>query len=163
MEPVSEWIRHRFPAVENVCSDTVEQLLKENRERLLLLDVRSPPEYEISHLPGAVRIDPEATNMDHLVKDLGLAGNEADPAVVCYCTVGFYASQLVQKLCNFLAGDSRQNLHSSMNISNLEGGLLKWSNEKKALVDSSNQPTSLVHPYTQLWVQLLKADFKAPG
>ncbi|XP_067866895.1 tRNA uridine(34) hydroxylase-like [Heterodontus francisci] len=162
MEPVTEWIRHRFPTVENVCSDAVEQLVKENRERVLLVDVRSPAEYEISHLQGAVRIDPEATNMDDVVKDLGVAGSGADTAVVCYCTVGFHASQLAQKLRNFVAGDSSQNFHGLIKIYNLEGGVLKWAREEKALVDSSNQPTSLVHPYSHLWAELLKADFKAP-
>ncbi|XP_041053176.1 thiosulfate sulfurtransferase GlpE-like [Carcharodon carcharias] len=161
MEPVSEWIRQRFPTVENVCSDTVEQLLKENRERVLLLDIRSPPEYEISHLPGAIRIDPEATNMDHLVKDLGLAGS-MDKTVICYCTAGYHGSEMAQRIRSFLTHDDRQEGSDSLKVYNLEGGLAKWANERKAIVDSENQPTSLVHPYNTEWAQLLEPEFRAP-
>ncbi|XP_072326083.1 uncharacterized protein YqhL-like [Scyliorhinus torazame] len=163
MEPVTEWIRHRFPLAENVSPDMVEQWMKENRERLLLLDVRSPAEYQVSHLQGAIRVDPETTNMGELVKTLGLEGGGADPAVVCYCTVGFHASQLAQKLRNVPGGNTRETLHSSTSIYNLEGGLLKWANDRKALVDSGLQPTRLVHPSTELWAQLLRAEFEAPG
>ncbi|XP_067866896.1 uncharacterized protein [Heterodontus francisci] len=162
MEPVTEWIRHRFPTVENVCSDAVEQLVKENRERVLLVDVRSPAEYEISHLQGAVRIDPEATNMDDVVKDLGLADCSKDKTVVCYCTAGYHGSEMAQKIRSFLTRDSGQEEPGSRKVYNLEGGLVKWANERKAIVDSQNQPTSHVHPYNAVWSQLLEPVFRAP-
>ncbi|XP_059511240.1 probable adenylyltransferase/sulfurtransferase MoeZ [Stegostoma tigrinum] len=161
MEPVTEWIRHRFPTVGNVCPNQLEQLVKENRQQILMLDVRSPAEYEVSHLQGAIRVDPETTDMDHLVKDLGLAGSDAAQTVVCYCTVGFHASQLIEKLLLFLDGDRRLSFQRAMTVYNLEGGLLKWAEEKKPLVDGTNHITSQIHPYCHIWAQLLKADFKA--
>ncbi|XP_051891453.1 thiosulfate sulfurtransferase GlpE-like isoform X2 [Pristis pectinata] len=161
MEPVSEWIHHRFPAVRSLGTDAVEQLLREDRERLLLLDVRSPAEYEVSHLEGAVRVDPETTDMEQVVRELGPAGS-SDRALVCYCTTGFHASQMAQKLCEFFGRDSGPSVPGTLKVYNLDGGFLKWNKEGKPMVGSSNQLTRQVHPYSQLWEQLLEADFRPP-
>ncbi|XP_069767726.1 uncharacterized protein [Narcine bancroftii] len=162
MEPVSEWIRHRFPAVENLGSDAVDQLLREERERLRLLDVRSPAEYEVSHLEGAIRVDPETSDMEQLVNELGLAGT-TDIAVVCYCSVGFHASKLAQKLGEFLAGDLRRGVPGTVKVYNLDGGFRRWSKENRSKVDSRNRPTSRDHAFTRLWDDLVGADFKPPA
>ncbi|XP_067866899.1 uncharacterized protein [Heterodontus francisci] len=122
MEPVICWIRKSFSSVQDLSSDAMEQLMAENPNRIMLLDVRSPAEYEISHLQGAVRIDPEATNMDDVVKDLGLADCNEVREVVCYCTVGYRSSKVAQKLSEFLASDAGQRLHMSLKVYNLEGG-----------------------------------------
>ncbi|XP_078080728.1 tRNA uridine(34) hydroxylase-like [Mustelus asterias] len=161
MEPVTEWIRHRFPTVENVSADTVEQWLKEKRERLLLLDVRSPGEYQISHLQGAVRVDPETTDMDHLVKNLGLEGSQ-DQTVICYCTAGYHGSEMAQKIHSFSTRGQGPEGPGPLNVYNLEGGLAKWANESKALVDSEDRPTSLIHPYNREWAELVRPEFRAP-
>ncbi|XP_067864635.1 uncharacterized protein [Heptranchias perlo] len=162
LEPITEWIRQRFHTVENVCSDAVEQLVKENREGVLLVDARSPAEYEVSHLEGAVRIDPDNTNMDHVVKQLGLADCSKDKTVVCYCTAGYHGSEMAQNLSNFLTRDPGQKQDGSLKVYNLEGGLVKWANERKPIVDGTNQPTSLVHPYNAVWGQLLEPRLRAP-
>ncbi|XP_041054181.1 uncharacterized protein LOC121283543 [Carcharodon carcharias] len=161
MEPVIWWIRKSFNSVQDLSSEAAEQLIVKNQNRILLLDIRSPPEYEISHLQGAIRIDPETTNMDHLVKDLGLADCIEITEVICYCTVGYRSSKVAQKLLEFLASDAGQHLRGLLKVYNLEGGLVKWANERKAIVDSENQPTSLVHPYNMMWGQLLEPAFRA--
>ncbi|XP_078404429.1 uncharacterized protein LOC144684481 [Cetorhinus maximus] len=161
MEPAIWWIRKSFNSVQDLSSEAAEQLIVKNQNRILLLDVRSPPEYEISHLQGAVCIDPETANMDHLVKDLGLADSTEITEVVCYCTVGYRSSRVAQKLLEFLASDAGQHLRRRLKVYNLEGGLVKWANERKAIVDSENQPTSLVHPYNMMWGQLLEPAFRA--
>ncbi|XP_048477306.1 uncharacterized protein YqhL-like [Rhincodon typus] len=161
MEPVTEWIRHWFPTVGNVCPSQLEQLVKENRQQILLLDVRSPAEYEVSHLQGAVRIDPETTDVDHLVKDLGLAGS-MDKTVVCYCTAGYHGSEMAEKLRRSLTQGSEQEGPGSLKVYNLEGGLVKWANESKPMVDRLGQATNLVHPYNNMWAYLVKPEFRAP-
>ncbi|XP_067864636.1 sulfurtransferase Alvin_2599-like [Heptranchias perlo] len=161
MEPVIWWIRQSFKSVQDLTSDSMERQIAENRDQMLLLDARSPAEYEVSHLEGAVRIDPDSTNMDHVVKQLGLADCKEVRAVVCYCTVGYRSSKVAQKLNEFLASDSGQGLRGSLKVYNLEGGLVKWANERKPIVDGTNQPTSLVHPYNTMWGQLLAPEFRA--
>ncbi|XP_072909178.1 HTH-type transcriptional regulator Rv0324-like isoform X1 [Hemitrygon akajei] len=161
MEPVTEWLRHRFPAVRNLGPDALEQLLREERGRLLVLDVRSPAEYEVSHLEGAIRVDPQTTDMEKVVKELGLAGSP-ERTVVCYCTVGYHASQMAQKLSEVWARDSGPSVPVMPEVYNLDGGLRKWSQENRPMVDGSSHLTSQVHPYSQLWDQLLEADFKPP-
>ncbi|XP_078404379.1 uncharacterized protein LOC144684458 [Cetorhinus maximus] len=99
--------------------------------------------------------------MDHLVKDLGLAGS-MDKTVICYCTAGYHGTEMAQRIRSFLTQDCRQEGSGSLKVYNLEGGLAKWANERKAIVDSENQPTSLVHPYNTEWAQLLEPEFRAP-
>eukprot|EP00062_Callorhinchus_milii_P011664 gi/632957852/ref/XP_007894710.1/ PREDICTED: uncharacterized protein LOC103180580 [Callorhinchus milii] len=164
LKPVSEWIKHSFQTVENVSSDSLEQLLKEDRDRVVLVDVRSPGEFEVSHLQGAVRVEPDNTAMDSVIQqlDLGLAGGEELREIICYCTTGYQAAHLAQNLNTFLESECGRGLRGQLKVSNLEGGFLKWTRENRAIVDSSNQPTTSVHPYNELWVELLKAEFKAP-
>ncbi|XP_078080729.1 sulfurtransferase Alvin_2599-like [Mustelus asterias] len=160
MEPVIWWIRKSFNSVQDLSSDAMEQLMT-NQGRIVVLDVRSPGEYQISHLQGAVRVDPETTDMDHLVTNLGLEESNESTDVVCYCTVGYRSSKVAQKLMEFLASDAGRGLRGSLKVYNLEGGLVKWANERKAIVDSENQPTSLVHPYSVMWGKLLEPEFRA--
>uniref|UniRef100_A0A4W3IY81 Rhodanese domain-containing protein n=1 Tax=Callorhinchus milii TaxID=7868 RepID=A0A4W3IY81_CALMI len=161
LKPVSEWIKHSFQTVENVSSDSLEQLLKEDRDRVVLVDARSQAEYEVSHIEGAVRVDPDASNMDNVVQQLGLPDvQKENKTVVCYCTVGYHGSQMAQKLSGFLANGSGR--HEVLpRVYNLEGGLVKWANERKEIVDGRNKPTALVHPYNQVWGQLLEPELRA--
>ncbi|XP_072909183.1 sulfurtransferase Alvin_2599-like [Hemitrygon akajei] len=162
MNPVIWWIRTSFRSVQDLESNDLQERLKPGRRQVLLLDVRSPAEYEVSHLEGAIRIDPETTDMEKVVKELGLADSQAERDVVCYCTVGYRSSKLVQGLGKFLARETGEGLGNSQRIYNLEGGLVKWANEGKPIVDSKEQPTQLVHPYSSVWAYLLEPQFRAP-
>ncbi|XP_059511421.1 tRNA uridine(34) hydroxylase-like [Stegostoma tigrinum] len=162
MDLVIMWIRKSFNLVQDRGSDSTQQRLAEDQKWTLLLDVRSPAEYEVSHLQGAIRVDPETTDMDHLVKDLGLADCDEEREVVFYCTVGYRSSKLAQKMEEFLASDAGQTLRGALRVYNLEGGLVKWANESKPMVDRFGQPTKLVHPYNNMWAYLVKPEFRAP-
>ncbi|XP_062887826.1 sulfurtransferase Alvin_2599-like [Mobula hypostoma] len=162
MNPVIWWIRTSFQSVQDLESNHLLERLKQSRNQVLLLDVRSPAEYEVSHLEGAVRVDSETTDMEKTVKELGLADSQVDRDVVCYCTLGYRSSKMAQSLGQFLARDLGQGLSHSQRIYNLEGGLMKWANEGKPIVDSKEQPTQLVHPYSKVWAYLLKPELRAP-
>ncbi|GCC18651.1 hypothetical protein chiPu_0022116 [Chiloscyllium punctatum] len=161
MELVILWIRKSFNLVQDRSSDSTEQQMAENRNQILLLDVRSMAEYEVSHLQGAIRIDPDTSDMNHLTKELGLADCNEEREVICYCTVGYRSSKVAQKLVEFLASNAGQTLRRSLRVYNLEGGLVKWANEGKPMVDCKEQPTSLVHPYSSMWAYLVKPEFRA--
>ena len=89
--------------------------LQERRERegqLLLIDVREPEEYELAHIEGA-RLLPLSQFNDW--------ADKLDPALetVVMCHHGIRSAQV----CAYLA---RQGFR---NLSNLEGGIDRWSCE----------------------------------
>lgn len=115
-----------------------------NRPQPVLLDVRTPAEWKVSHLPGARRIDPAA--------DAEAAGNglPKETPIVAYCAVGYRSGKIAERLRN--AGYE--------NVQNLDGSIFQWANEHRPLV-SQGQPVSRVHPYNAVWGRLLKPEVRA--
>ena len=58
----------------------------------MLLDVRTPAEWEVSHLPGARWVDPEAIANDAAGK---LAKERRSST---YCSVGYRSGEMAQRL-----------------------------------------------------------------
>lgn len=120
----------------------------------LLLDARSETEYAVSHIPGAVRVDPDAG-----VNAWRAAVAEAradDPAgekpVVVYCSVGIRSARVAQALRESGVGDVR----------NVRGSLFRWAAEGRAMEDASGRPVTVVHPYDAVWGRLLPPERRAP-
>ena len=105
----------------------------------LLLDVRAPIEYRVSHLRGAtfVPFDSIATAQ--------FAGVDRSQPVVVYCSIGVRSERLGERL--YALG--------FRNVRNLYGGLFEWVNEGYPVVDSAG-PTTNVHPYSPFWSPWLK-------
>ena len=111
----------------------------------LLLDVRTAAEWNVSHLPGARRVEPDATAK-------AAAGGVAKEApIVTYCAVGYRSGKLAERLR--AAGYTH--------VQNLEGSIFQWANEHRPLVHDGS-PTHQVHPYSALRGQLLSDDVRAP-
>ena len=117
--------------------------LRESGKRFVLLDVRERREYDVSHIPGAVHVDPSASKAD--VQAL-LMGASPDTEVIVYCSVGRRSSRLGSRLADKL--DGRQ-------ISNLRGGIFAWHNEARPLEDVQGA-TDAVHPYNDRWGKLVE-------
>ncbi len=80
----------------------------DNKDDILLLDVRKPLEYEICHLNAVlIPIDELATRMDELDKE---------KEIVVYCKLGLRGEKATKLL--------RKNGFS--NVSNLKGGIIEW-------------------------------------
>ena len=62
-------------------------LADRQRPAPVLLDVRTPAEWEVSHLPGARRVDPQA-NAKTTAGDLA-----KDAPIVTYCAVGYRSAR----------------------------------------------------------------------
>ena len=106
-------VRTRFPSVPQTSTQELATWMNDRRTpQPLLLDVRTKAEFEVSHLPGARRVDPDAKAADVLPL---LDGNRP---VVAYCSVGCRSSELVDRLRK--AGVSQ--------ASNLEGSIFQWAN-----------------------------------
>lgn len=101
---------HRDATVEITPAEVADWLCSDNPP--FLLDVREPNEWEICHIPGAVRIS---------VNELAERMNELDSAVeiVVYCRSGVRSARAVELLRQ--AGFRK--------VKNMAGGILRWSDE----------------------------------
>ena len=113
---------------------------------LLLLDVRPPAEYNVSHLKGARRVDPSIWHGPFMRRFGALAKGRY---VVFYCSVGERSSKLAAYVQDALKKAGAKAVY------NLDGGLFEWANHKLPMVDRKGL-TRHVHPYNRYWGQLLK-------
>ena len=111
---------------------TIEDYLAAPDNRLLV-DVRKPEEYEVSHIPGAIHVeDPEALAQ--------LAADNPDKSLVLYCSVGRRSSKAARDLMS----------RGHDQVANLEGSIFEWANEGRPLVNAQGS-TAEVHPYNFWW------------
>ena len=135
-------VRARFPEVPQLATAELGHwLAATNRVPPVLLDVRTPAEYRVSHLPGAQSVMPGAT-----LATVRALIPEHRPVVV-YCSVGWRSSELAQRL--------RQD--GLTNVMNLEGSIFAWANENRPL-EADGRAVTTVHPYNRTFGRLL-----APG
>lgn len=134
----------QFPLAQLSASE-LHRRLTEAREALLF-DVRSPTEYAVSHLPGAIRVDPQ---MD-LTTFIARYGPQLEgrPAIF-YCAVGVRSSTLAARLKEYLIA------WGSSGVYNLQGGIFRWHNEERPLVNQGGE-TAWVHGFNDHWGQLIR-------
>ncbi len=138
---VKEGIRQRYPEVQQISpADLSRWLSTPDTTQPLLLDVRTPDEFVVSHLPGAY-LTRHAQDARQRLTDVGI-----DTPIVLYCSIGYRSSGLAELL-------RRQGF---THVRNLEGSLFAWANEGRPLVDDQNKPTTVVHPYDRPWSGLLE-------
>lgn len=126
-----------------IASAKLNQLLQE-KTPVYLLDVRTPREYAVSHLPGARFINYESFQVGQL-KNI-----PQNAKVVVYCSVGVRSEEVGEKLKK--AG--YQQVH------NLYGGIFSWKNEGYRVVNARQQPTDSVHTYNKYWSVWLRKGIK---
>ena len=135
-------IRDRFPEVAQLSVDELKRWLQNEEERPLLLDVREPKEFGVSHLEGARLANNEAVALD------ALGDAPLNRRVVLYCSVGYRSSALAEKL------EER----GYTNVFNLEGSIFEWANRGERVV-TELEPVKLAHPYDSEWGLLLRRDY----
>lgn len=146
MEQIKRTVRERFPDVAQVSTAQLSQWLSApEAERPILLDARSPEEFEVSHLPNARPAADEAQALEEL------SDADRNHRIVVYCSVGWRSSALAQKL----------KARGYANVSNLEGSIFQWANEGRP-VYRDGQQVSQVHPFDAKWGRLLKAELRSP-
>jgi rhodanese-related sulfurtransferase len=113
------------------------------RAQPVVLDARTEEEYAVSHLQGAVRIDPYRPSLRVL------RGFPKDTAIALYSSVGYRGA----RVANFL---ERQGYTQ---VFNLEGGQFRWANEGHPIF-RQERPTAEVHPYNATWGLLLESQHR---
>ena len=117
------------------------------RAHPVVLDARTEDEFAVSHLEGAVRVDPYRPSLRPL------RGFPKDTVVVLYSSVGYRGA----RVADFLARQGYSRVY------NLEGGQFLWANQGRP-VFRQDRPTTEVHPYNPTWGFLLESQYriKAP-
>jgi rhodanese-related sulfurtransferase len=140
-------LRAKFTKIEWISTgELADWLANKRRPAPVLLDVRTPEEWSVSHLPGARRVDPNAS------VETAAAGLSKETPIVTYCAVGYRSGEMAERLRAARFG----------NVHNLEGSIFQWANEHRPLVHG-NESVSIVHPYNTFWGRLLNDDVRAPA
>ncbi len=108
---------------------------------VLLFDTRSPEEFAVSHIDGAIRLDPDMSPAEF--KEI-YGDQAAHKILVFYCSVGERSSAMASRIASVHSGP----------VYNLEKGLFGWHNDRRPLVSSSG-PTDFIHPYDEKWGTLI--------
>lgn len=145
MDDVRRVVRERYPEVRQVSTSDLARAIDSGHVPVLL-DARTPAEFAVSRLPGAIRVDPDAPPVPQLAR-LGIA---KDANVVVYCSVGYRSSGFAERLREF----------GYTGVANLDGSIFQWSNEGRPLVSDAG-PARLVHPYSAKWGKLLDPSRRA--
>lgn len=109
-----------------------------------ILDIRSPEEYEVSHLPESRMFNYETFSPNQVI-DI-----PKDAKVLVYCSVGYRSER---------AGEQLQKAGYT-NVQNLYGGIFDWKNKGNEVVNPTNAPTDSVHTYNRLWSRWLQNGIK---
>lgn len=149
-------IRSRFPNVQQLSTDTLDEWLtksEEDKETVLLVDIREKDEQSISSIKNSIQITP----IDGTEHVLEVMEKKKVTNVVAFCSMGYRSCEFIQKLYRELRDRDRVN---DISLYNLEGGLFKWANEDRFIVDATGNATNFVHPYSVVWGKFLNQEKK---
>lgn len=142
---VERMVSSSYPDVRQITTDSLARALDGAQDSApVLLDVRTTDEYNVSHLEGAIRIDPETSDFSALD-----SLRDGSP-IVTYCSVGYRSAAMADRLRK--AGFS--------NVSNLRGSIFQWANEGRPLYRDGAR-VEKVHPYDKIWGRLLDPKLRA--
>jgi rhodanese-related sulfurtransferase len=139
-------IETKFPQVQWISTEELARWRDDpGRPQPVVLDARTQPEFELSHLRGALPIDPYRPSLK------SVQGFAKDTPLVVYSSAGYRSARVASWLGK--AGYS--------NVRNLAGSLFLWANEGRPLFREENRPTALVHPYDRRWGLLVQRRYRA--
>lgn len=144
LEKIHQKIIADYPAVSHISRTELQARLK--AQDILILDTRPLKEYNVSHIAGALQVDPDMEAKTFQAKFGSLL---KDKTLIVYCSVGRRSSILGERL-QTIAIEA-----GALDVQNMEGGLFGWHNDDRPLENSSG-PTTAIHPYNVFWGRLIK-------
>ena len=137
-------VARKWPTVTHLGANDVANLMTD--KSAVVFDVRSQEEFAVSHLDGAVWVDPSIATAAFLEQ---YGASVKGKTAVFYCSVGVRSSKLVARVADGLkvAGVTA--------MGELRGGIFAWGGEGRPLVDAKGA-TDKVHGYDRTWGKLVK-------
>jgi len=134
-------ILKNFSGVEHLAPLQIDALDK----NVILFDVREEEEFEVSHIDGAVRVDPSLDAEEFMTR---FKRDWTGKKIVFYCSVGQRSSMMAA------ATQSALKESGAAQVANLEKGVFGWHNQSLPLTNENGQ-TDKVHPYNAFWKRLV--------
>ena len=131
-QEIDKYIAYSVPSIS--VSELAEQF-----DDYILLDAREEPEFNISHIKGAIHVGYNSLKYDELKK------LDKDANIVVYCSIGYRS----EKIAEYLEAQGFKH------VQNLIGSIFEWSNQGHGLVDNQSKPTRRVHAYSKDWQRWL--------
>ncbi len=145
LEHLAVSIETTYPQVSHLTADQLMTMLEWADGRVIVLDVRTADEFAVSHIAGAIRIEP---TRDAVAQVSAMAEIVRGKIVVAYCSVGIRSASLLARIGGVL------DQHGATKVYNLRGGLFHWHNQLLPAT-SANGPTRRIHPYSSRWRSFL--------
>ncbi len=142
---VEEDLAQRYSGLKHCEPGILAAKLRHGAALIATFDVRSLEEFDVSHVPGAIRVDPRI-GVDEFVERFTTMVQGRD--VLVYCSVGLRSAAFAHRLQSAMRDAGAETL------SNLNGGLFRWRNEGNALV-CRDGPTQQIHPFSAYWARFL--------
>jgi rhodanese-related sulfurtransferase len=95
----------------NVSDISPQELLELASDSIVIIDVRTPEEYQQGHVPNAINVP-----LSEIVDNPAILASSKEKSIVLYCRSGYRAG----KAANALQKDGYENLR------HLEGDMLGW-------------------------------------
>lgn len=140
LKKIKEWtsdIDRKF----SVPKISASQLLNHsNKDKdVVIVDVRSNDEIQVSKIPGAISLEQFRLRSDSL----------KNKEIIAYCTIGYRSSKFVRSI-----------LSKFPKAKNLEGSIISWVHAGGKIVDSNENETKRIHAYGRSQ-KLLPSSFKS--
>lgn len=150
MESITRKIVSKFKNVKHITTEDLAGWLSQpdNKKVILLVDARTPKEFEISHLPNARNLQ----TVDEVKNFLATMATPPE-RIVLYCSVGYRSADLASRVEDAKITD--------IPVQNLLGSIFSWANEGRPLTKADNQPAEKVHPFDSKWSRLLDNKYRA--
>ena len=136
-ESFEEALAPLYEDADNIVSqERVLELIQDGAigSQVYLLDIRSEPEWEVSHLQGARFVGYRGFSLDD-IEDI-----PRDARIILYCAVGWRSGRVGRIMRR--AGYT--------DVSNMYGGILYWADQGRPMVDDDG-PTHRVHGRQPRW------------
>ncbi len=142
---VEQHVAARFPALRQISPAELAALCAGPEAGALpvIFDVRTLPEFDVSHIPDAIHLEPASDANVFLSRYGALIGGRD---VVLYCSVGMRSSRLARRL------QVAFEACGPASVANLSGGVFRWANEGHTLATRHGE-TRAVHPYNRFWAR----------
>jgi rhodanese-related sulfurtransferase len=144
LERIHAGIEASYGSVEHLAAEDFSSL---GPNQLMLFDVREQEEFAVSHLPGAILVDPAMTEEDFAQ---AFAEKLEGKRVVFYCSVGMRSSILADRVAALVERKTGRR------PANLIGGLFQWHNNEGVLVSAAGKETNAIHPFDDYWGRLIE-------